>query len=67
MYLSGMKKEMDLYVDYMISSFGQVTVTGQSGLLEDALSHDKITRTLSGTEFSSKDVWHEVKPSCAGI
>jgi hypothetical protein len=57
-----MKKEMDLYTDYLLSSFGQVTATGLSGLLEGVVSHDKITRMLSGQEYSSKDLWHEVKP-----
>jgi hypothetical protein len=56
-----MKKEMDLYSDYLLSSFGQVTATGLSGLLSGALSHDKITRMLSPDEYSSKDLWQEVK------
>jgi hypothetical protein len=45
-----MKKEMDLYNDYLLSSFGQVTDTGLSGLSEGAVSHDKITRMLSQHE-----------------
>ncbi|MDR2118880.1 MAG: IS701 family transposase, partial [Tannerellaceae bacterium] len=53
---------MDLYSDYLLSSFGQVTATGLSGLLDGGVSHDKITRTLSGTECTSKDSWQEVKP-----
>jgi len=38
---------MDLYTDYLLSSFGQVTATGLSDLLDGSLSHDKVTRTLS--------------------
>jgi hypothetical protein len=57
-----MKKEMDLYTDYLLSSFGRVTATGLSSLLDGSISHDKITRLLSGHEYSSKDLWHEVKP-----
>jgi hypothetical protein len=56
-----MKKEMDLYTDYLLSSFGQVTATGLSNLLDGSISHDKITRLLSGHDYSSKDLWHEVK------
>jgi len=56
-----MQKEMDLYSDYLLSSFGQVTATDLSNLLENSLSHDKITRTLSGHSYGSKDLWHEVK------
>jgi hypothetical protein len=57
-----MKKEMDLYSDYLLSSFGQVTATGLSSLLEGAVSHDKISRILSGNTYNSKDLWQEVKP-----
>ena len=53
---------MDLYSDYLLSSFGQVTATGLSNLLDGALSHDKITRMLSRNEFTSSDLWAEVKP-----
>jgi hypothetical protein len=65
-----MKKEMDLYTDYLrlvslaepLSSFDQVTATGLSALLDGSVSHDKITRMLSGGAYGSKDLWHEVKP-----
>ncbi|MCL1937677.1 MAG: hypothetical protein FWF52_04685 [Candidatus Azobacteroides sp.] len=53
---------MDLYSGYLLSSFGSVTATDLSNLLEGNLSHDKITRMLSGREYSSKDVGEEVKP-----
>jgi hypothetical protein len=56
-----MKKEMYLYNDYLLSSFGQVTATGLSRLLDGILSHDKIKHMLSGNAYSSKDLWHEVK------
>jgi hypothetical protein len=56
-----MKKEMDLYSDYLLSSFGQVTATGLSKLLDGSISHDKITRTLSGHKYGSKDLWQAVK------
>jgi len=56
-----MNKEMDLYSDYLLSSFGQVTATGLSSLLEGSVSHDKITRMLSGKKYDSKDLWQEVK------
>ncbi|MDR2058139.1 MAG: transposase [Dysgonamonadaceae bacterium] len=57
-----MNKEMDLYSDYLLSSFAQVTATGLSKLLDGAVSHDKITRMLSGHTYSSKYLWQEVKP-----
>jgi DDE superfamily endonuclease len=56
------KPLLDLYADYLISSFGATTATGLSALLEGALSHDKITRFLSQREFTSADLWRLVKP-----
>ena len=57
-----MTEEMDLYTDYLLSSFGQVTATGLSNLLDGAVSHDKIIRMLSGKDYSSRDLWCAVKP-----
>ena len=62
LYFCAMKNVMDLYTDYLLSSFGQVTATGLSNLLDGSVSHDKITRMLSGEGFNSKNLWHEVKP-----
>jgi hypothetical protein len=57
-----MEKLLDLYTDYLLSSFGQVTCTGLSRLLNGSQSHDKLTRLLSTNEFTSKDLWEQVKP-----
>ncbi|MDR1492251.1 MAG: hypothetical protein LBT05_05985, partial [Planctomycetaceae bacterium] len=46
---------------YLLSSVGRTTATGLSRLLDGYLSYDQITRLLSGNEFTSKDLWHEVK------
>lgn len=53
---------LDLYSDYLISSFGATTATGLSQLLEGDLSHDQITRFLSGSEQTAADLWQLVKP-----
>lgn len=53
---------LDLYAEYLLSSFGQTTATGLAGLLEGAVSHDRITRWLSSEARSSKDLWRMVKP-----
>jgi hypothetical protein len=58
-----MKKEMDLYSDYLLSSFEHVTATGLSEVLDKAIFHDKITRLLSRNDFNSMSLRHEVKPS----
>jgi DDE superfamily endonuclease len=52
----------DLYIDYLISSFGAVTATGLSAVLDGEISHDKITRMLAQPAQTSKDLWGEVKP-----
>ncbi len=56
------RRLLDLYTDYLLVSFGQATATGLSALLPDVVSHDKITRFLSGNEFTTKDLWKVVKP-----
>ena len=45
---------LDLYTDYLLSSFGQTTATGLSKALDGAVSHDKITRLLSDHQFQVK-------------
>ena len=55
--------EVDLYTDYLLSAFGATTATGLSALVGGEVSHDKITRLLSGDEFKSKDLWEAVKPT----
>jgi hypothetical protein len=41
------KSLLDLYTDYLISSFGQTTATGLSQLLDGEVSHDQVTRFLA--------------------
>ena len=56
------KDLLDLYTDYLISSFGLTTATGLSALTGHAISHDRITRLLSGRDVTSADLWQFVKP-----
>jgi len=48
---------LELYSDYLMSSFAQTTATGLSKLLDHAVSHDQITRFLAGSYFTSRDLW----------
>lgn len=57
------KQTLDIYTDYLISSFGQTTATGLSSMLGGAVSHDYITRFLSKNEYTSKELWLHVKPT----
>lgn len=56
------EKILDLYSDYLLSSFGQTTATGLSRLLDGEVSHDQVTRMLSSTKMTSKTWWKLVKP-----
>jgi len=56
-----MNKELDLYTDYLLSTCTQATATGLSAMLDGEISHDKVTRFLSEREYTSKDLWREIK------
>ena len=56
------KELLDIYTDYLISSFGLTTGTGLSGLLDGAISHDRIRRFLASPTKSGADFWKVVKP-----
>jgi DDE superfamily endonuclease len=53
---------LDLYSDYLLSSFGAVTGTGLSVLLDGAVSHDQVQRFLGKAKRTSADLWQLVKP-----
>ena len=53
---------LDLYSDYLLSSFGQTTATGLAQLMEGTISHDQVTRMLSSPKMTSKEWWRLVKP-----
>jgi DDE superfamily endonuclease len=56
------KELLDLYSDYLLSSFGATTATGLNRLLGGAVSHDQVTRFLSEKVKTSRDLWQVVKP-----
>ena len=58
---------LELYTDYLLSSFGAATATGLSATLEGAVSHDRVTRFLSRADYDSKTLWQEVKPMVRAI
>jgi len=57
------KEHLELYTDYLLSTFGYATATGLSRMVEGQVAHDQITRFLSAAEFTSKDLWALVKPT----
>lgn len=52
---------LELYTDYLISTFGAATATGLSEMVGGAISHDRVTRFLSKREYTSRDLWLQVK------
>lgn len=52
---------LEIYSDYLLSSFGQTTATGLSNLLDGELSHDQVTRFLNRDDYDSKMLWRHVK------
>ena len=57
------KTHLELYTDYLLSTFGQATATGLSRMMDGEISHDKITRFLNAADYNSKDLWLQVKPT----
>jgi hypothetical protein len=61
------KKLLDIYSDFLILNQGQATATSLSELLGNDVSHDAVTRFLSGNSFDSITLWQEVKPIIRSI
>ena len=61
------KEILDLYTDYLLSSFGQTTATGLSKLMDGGISHDQVSRMLASPKMTSKDWWRMVKPQVRKI
>ena len=58
-----MENSLNLFTDYLISSFGQTSATGLSRLVDNAIGHDQVTRLLAHSDFNGKTLWQAVKPS----
>jgi hypothetical protein len=61
------KTLLDLYSDYLLSSYASTPSTRLSALLQGAISHDKITRFLAEDVPKSRDLWHIVKPHVRAV
>lgn len=61
------KEHLELYTDYLISTFGVATATGLSEMVCGAVSHDRVTRFLSEREYTSRDLWLQVKQTVREI
>jgi hypothetical protein len=61
------KAELELYTDYLISTFGAATATGLSSMVDGDVSHDRVTRFLSERDYTSRDLWRQVKSTVRQI
>lgn len=55
------KHLLHLYVDSLLSTFSRSTATSVSEMVEGEYSHDSITRLLSESQLTSRDLWCQVK------
>jgi hypothetical protein len=55
------KSDLELYTDYVLSTFGATTATGLSSMVDGEVSHDRITRFLAKRDYTSKELWLQVK------
>jgi hypothetical protein len=51
----------------MVNAAGYATATGLSNMMKGDVSHDEITRLLSKQEFTSKNLWMEVKSTVRAV
>lgn len=58
---------LDLYSDYLLSSFSATTATGFSCLMDNEISHDQVSRMLSSRQLEPKDWWLMVKPHVRSV
>jgi hypothetical protein len=56
------KTLLDLYSDYLLSSFSLATATGLASMVDNAYSHDQITRFLDQARYDQKQYWQVIKP-----
>ena len=54
--------QLDLYIDYLISSFGPTIATGLWQLVNGEVSHHQVTRFLASAVKTSADLWRIVNP-----
>lgn len=61
------KQYLELYTDFLMSSFSYTTATGLSVMSEGKISHDKVTRFLNTEDFLPAKLWELVKPTIREI
>ena len=60
-------KMLDMYTDYLMTCPKYATSTGLSDMLDNEISHDKVTKFLASDDFNSKQLWLLVKSTIRKI
>ena len=58
---------LNLYADYLLSSFSYTIATGLSVMPGGKISHDKVSKFLNRELLTGKDLWKKVKPTIRSI
>jgi hypothetical protein len=53
---------IDLYTEYLISSFSKTTAIGLSSIVDGCQSHDQISTFLAESNLDFKSFWLNVNP-----
>ena len=61
------RADLNLYTDYLLSILDAATATSLPAMVSGDISHDQITRFLSAQEYTSNDLWHQVKSTIKAI
>jgi len=56
------KEILDVYSDFLLATFTQATATGLAAMVNQAYSHDQITRFLNKPAYTQRDYWRIIKP-----
>lgn len=57
-----MSQLLELYTDFLIISTGQTSATNLSRMVDNKVSHDKVTRFLRESYIDSVELWKHCKP-----
>lgn len=56
------KAILDIYSDFLLTTFTQATATGLAAMVGQAYSHDQITRFLDKPTYTQREYWQIIKP-----
>jgi hypothetical protein len=58
---------VEIYSDFLLANNGAATATALAKIMGGEISHDQVTRFLSGQDYTSEELWALVKPTVRKI